>query len=76
MRDVIRKQGRSSHSSIHVWKHGLNILHGRHPGFGFKVEQIKSIDFTSRKIKFVAHAPQDVLNEVLSILDACLYQDA
>jgi mRNA interferase MazF len=40
------------------------------------VEQIKSVDFASRKIKFVERAPQAVLNEVLSILDACLYQDA
>ena len=40
------------------------------------VEQIKSVDFASRKIKFVEHAPQAILNEVLSILDACLYQDA
>ena len=40
------------------------------------VEQIKSVDFASRKIKFVEQAPQAVLNEVLAILDACLYQDA
>jgi len=40
------------------------------------VEQIKSVDFASRKIKFVEQAPQAILNEVLSILDACLYQDA
>lgn len=40
------------------------------------VEQIKSIDFASRKIKFVEHTPQSILNEVLSILDACLYQDS
>ena len=38
------------------------------------VEQIKSIDFRTRKAKFVEKAPREVLNEVLSILDACLYE--
>ena len=37
------------------------------------VEQIKAIDYESRKIKFVEKAPQAVLNDVLGILDACLY---
>ncbi len=37
------------------------------------VEQIKSIDYNSRKVKRVSKAPQSVLNEVLSILDACIY---
>ena len=39
------------------------------------VEQIKSIDYISRRVKFVEKAPQTVLNEVLGILDACLYED-
>ncbi len=37
------------------------------------VEQIKSVDYGSRKIKFVEKVPQAVLNDVLGILDACLY---
>ena len=37
------------------------------------VEQIKSIDYSSRKAKFISKAPQPVLDKVLSILDACLY---
>jgi mRNA interferase MazF len=37
------------------------------------VEQIKSVDYASRKAKFVAKAPRAVLDEVLSILDACIY---
>ena len=37
------------------------------------VEQIKSVDYASRRVKFVEKAPESVLNEVLSILDACLY---
>ncbi|MDA0745356.1 MAG: type II toxin-antitoxin system PemK/MazF family toxin [bacterium] len=37
------------------------------------VEQIKSIDYNSRKVKFVSKAPRAVLDEVLSILDTCIY---
>ena len=37
------------------------------------VEQVKSLDFRSRKVKRIADAPELVLQEVLSILDACLY---
>jgi mRNA interferase MazF len=39
------------------------------------VEQIKSIDYGSRNIRFVEKAPQAVLNDVLGILDACLYEE-
>ena len=38
------------------------------------VEQIKSIDYASPQVKFVEKAPESVLDEVLSILDACLYE--
>ena len=37
------------------------------------VEQVKSIDFVSRKAKYVEKAPVNTLNEVLAILDACIY---
>ncbi len=40
------------------------------------VEQIKPVDYDSRKVKRVSTAPQSVLNEVLSILDACIYDPA
>jgi mRNA interferase MazF len=40
------------------------------------VEQIKSVDYSSRKAKFVAKAPRSILDEVLSILDACIYDSA
>ena len=40
------------------------------------VEQIKSVDYASRQVRFVEKAPEFVLNEVLSILDACLYDPA
>lgn len=37
-------------------------------------EQIKSVDYNSRRVKFVEKAPDFVLDEVLGILDACLYE--
>ena len=37
------------------------------------VEQVKSIDFRSRKAKRLGKASAEVLDEVLSILDACVY---
>ncbi len=40
------------------------------------VEQVKSVDYSSRELKFVEKAPIFVVDEVLSILDACIYQDA
>jgi len=36
-------------------------------------EQVKSIDFRSRKAKRIGRAPERVLEEALSILDACIY---
>ena len=38
------------------------------------VEQIKSIDYASRKAKFIEKAPRAVVDEVLGILDACVYE--
>ena len=40
------------------------------------VEQIKSVDFGSRKAKFVSKASRAVVDEVLGILDACIYDSA
>ena len=37
------------------------------------VEQVKSIDYQSRKTKFIGKASDEVLDEVLSILDACIF---
>lgn len=37
------------------------------------VEQIKSVDFQSRRAKRIEHASDELLSEVLSILDACIY---
>ena len=37
------------------------------------VEQVKSIDFGSRNVKRIGPAPESILQEVLSLLDACIY---
>ncbi|MDD5093498.1 MAG: type II toxin-antitoxin system PemK/MazF family toxin [Dehalococcoidia bacterium] len=37
------------------------------------VEQVKSIDFQARQAKRIGKASDGVLEEVLSILDACIY---
>jgi len=37
------------------------------------VEQVKSLDFRSRKVKRIGSAPEHVLQEALSLLDACIY---
>ena len=38
------------------------------------VEQIKSIDYRSRRIKLIEKVSRNILDEVLAILDACIYQ--
>ena len=37
------------------------------------VEQIKSVGCATRQVQFLEKAPNWILDEVLSILDACLY---
>ena len=37
------------------------------------VEQVKSIDYITRKAKRIGKASDALLDEVLSILDACIY---
>jgi mRNA interferase MazF len=37
-------------------------------------EQMKSIDYRARHVKHVGRAPKDFLDEVLSVIDACLYR--
>jgi mRNA interferase MazF len=37
------------------------------------VEQVKSIDYRARQTRLVGKASEDLLDEVLSILDACIY---
>jgi len=40
------------------------------------VEQVKSVDYQSRKIRFIEQASAETLDEVLAILDACIYEDS
>ncbi len=37
------------------------------------VEQVKSIDFHARKISLITRATKTTIDEVLSILDSCIY---
>jgi mRNA interferase MazF len=37
------------------------------------VEQVKSIDYRARGAKRIAAAPTELIDEVLSLLDACIY---
>lgn len=37
------------------------------------VEQVKSLDYRARSVKRIGAAPEAVLEEVLAILDACIY---
>ena len=36
------------------------------------VEQVKSVDYLARQAKFIQKAPSELLEDALSILDACL----
>jgi mRNA interferase MazF len=37
------------------------------------VEQVKLIDFRARRVKRIEHVSDELLANVLSILDACIY---
>ena len=37
------------------------------------VEQVKSVDFYTRRVKRIERASDELLSNVLSILDACIY---
>ena len=37
------------------------------------VEQVKSVDFRTRRAERIQHSDNELLSEVLSILDACIY---
>ena len=47
---------------------------GRSSLTGFVMcEQVKSIDFRARGMKFIEPAPRDVLDDVLAIIDAAIF---
>ena len=37
------------------------------------VEQVKSVDFRARRVRRIERRNEELLSEVLSILDACIY---
>ncbi|MDO9069653.1 MAG: type II toxin-antitoxin system PemK/MazF family toxin [Deltaproteobacteria bacterium] len=37
------------------------------------VEQVKSVDFRARQAKRIEHGNDELLSDVLSIIDACIY---
>lgn len=37
------------------------------------VEQVKSVDYAARQVKFIQKAPVALREEVLGVLEACLY---
>jgi mRNA interferase MazF len=45
---------------------------GKLTGF-IMVEQVKSVDFRARNAKRIEHGNDEVLSDVLSILDTCIY---
>jgi mRNA interferase MazF len=51
----------------------VSIPEGQKVSGAVMVEQVKSIDFRSRDAKRIGRAPDSVVEEVLSILDACIY---
>jgi mRNA interferase MazF len=51
----------------------VSIPEGQKVSGAVMVEQFKSIDFRSRDAKRIGRAPDSVVEEVLSILDACIY---
>ena len=38
------------------------------------VEQVKSVDFRDRRVRRIERRDDELLSEVLSILDACIYE--
>ncbi len=56
------------HSPFHVGIPDHCSIHGF-----IMAEQIKSVDFSARRIKFIEKAPDEILDEVLAIIDACIF---
>jgi mRNA interferase MazF len=51
----------------------LNIPEGLPVHGVIMADQVKSIDYKSRKAAFIAQAPKDLVDDILAILDAILY---
>jgi len=53
---------------FHIKISGVSMLDGF-----VMVDQVKSVDYNLRRAKFIEKAPTELLNEVLAVLDACIY---
>ncbi|MBI2433637.1 MAG: type II toxin-antitoxin system PemK/MazF family toxin [Candidatus Hydrogenedentes bacterium] len=51
----------------------VKIPPGSHVAGFVMTEQVRSLDFSSRGTQFIAKAPTGLLEEVLAILDSCIY---
>lgn len=60
-------------STVHGYPFHVAIPAGQKVTGVVMVEQVKSLDYRMRDAKRIAAAPDSVLDEVLSILDACIY---
>ena len=49
------------------------VLEGRKLTGFIMVEQVKSVDFRAREVKRIEQGDENLLADVLSILDACIY---
>ena len=36
------------------------------------VEQVKSVDYNARKVKFVEKAPVELIEDVIALVDVCI----
>ena len=59
--------------SRHDFPFHVSIPEGEAVAGVVMVEQVKSIDYRARSVKRIGAAPEPVVEEVLSILDACIY---
>lgn len=60
-------------STIRDYPFHVAIPEGQNVSGVVMVEQVKSIDYSARQVKRIGVAPESLLEEVLSILDACIY---
>ena len=60
-------------NTLHNFPFHVSIPDGEKITGVVMVEQVKSVDFQARSATRLGKAPESVLDEVLSILDACIY---
>jgi predicted RNA binding protein YcfA (HicA-like mRNA interferase family) len=68
--------GKGSHRKLtHLRYRGAVTISGKlgDDAKPYQEKQVKSIDFRTRKARKISWASSEVLEEVLSLLDACIY---